>query len=339
SCGWQRKLLKSLNDLFPIWPCWLTKTCCLVKADALLSCLEKKSYIALGDPVGPAEEAEELLWSFKEYCSENGARPAFLRVGKAYLDYYVDLGLTTFETGEEGRIFLNEFRTSDLDSGILQNYTKMIDYGYTWEMLPQGEATHLLPALKSISDENLQTRKRNESGFTVGYFDKNYLNQFPIALVRKDEQPVAFSNILLSGKKEEVSTDLLRYKDDVTHKIIDFIMIKTIKWAMEQNYQWFNLGMAPLSGNHENYVSQRWSKLASLIYTYGENMYGFRTVRTYKEKYHPQWEHKYLACPAGVALPGIITDLTKVISGGIAQPVSGKLESYSLKEKKRQENN
>src|SRR5699024_9287813 len=89
---------------------------------------EKKSYIALGDPVGPAEEAEELLWSFKEYCSENGARPAFLRVGKAYLDYYVDLGLTTFETGEEGRIFLNEFRTSDLDSGILQNYTKMIDY-------------------------------------------------------------------------------------------------------------------------------------------------------------------------------------------------------------------
>src|SRR5699024_5027070 len=31
---------------------------------------EKKSYIALGDPVGPAEEAEELLWSFKEYCSE-----------------------------------------------------------------------------------------------------------------------------------------------------------------------------------------------------------------------------------------------------------------------------
>ena len=298
---------------------------------------ESRSWIALGDPVGPAEEVEELIWKFREYCSEAGMKPVFYRVGKSYLDFYMDLGLTFFKIGEEGRIRLSKSEELNLDPTVQKNCQEFRDEGYRWELIGADEHKPYLSRLKHISEESLKTQKRRETGFAVGHFDEQYLKHFPIAIIRKEGRIVAFSNILQSGQKNELSTDLLRYRSEVPHTVIDFMIVETMKWGAEQGYEWFNMGMAPLSGSDEHYYSPRWNKLANFVYTYGENMYGFQTVRSYKEKFHPEWEPKYLICPAGLALPGILSNLSNVISGGFSSPVSGKLESYPLKKKKRQE--
>ena len=39
---------------------------------------QRRSWIALYDPVGPIEEAQELIWLFREQADRAGARPAFL---------------------------------------------------------------------------------------------------------------------------------------------------------------------------------------------------------------------------------------------------------------------
>ena len=43
-----------------------------------------------------------------------------------------------------------------------------------------------------------------------------------------------------------------------------------LSWARQEGYQWFNLGMAPLSGLEASPVSPLWSKLGRLVYGYGE---------------------------------------------------------------------
>lgn len=298
---------------------------------------EGRNWIVLGDPVGPSEEAEELIWQFQERCSEAQARPVFYQAGSDYLEYYMDLGLTLFKIGEEGRIALPSFDESNLDSEIQDNYQRLARSGYEWELIMPEQVESWMSTLKVISEESLETRKRKEIGFSVGNFDEKYLMNFPVALVKKEGQPVAFSNILRSGHKQEISTDLLRYRSQVPHSVIDFMMVHAMRWGDLQGYRWFNLGMAPFSGKAEHYFSSRWNKLANFVYTYGETLYGYKTVRAYKEKFHPAWEPKYLVCTAGLSLPRTLSNLASVVSGGFSNPVSGRIEGHPLKEKKRQE--
>ncbi|WP_372636698.1 bifunctional lysylphosphatidylglycerol flippase/synthetase MprF [Fodinibius sp.] len=298
---------------------------------------EGRSWIVLGDPVGPPEEAEELIWQFYEHCSESQAKPVFYQVGSNYLEYYMDLGLTFFNIGEEGRVDLTSFDETSPDPAVRDNHRQMAEAGYQWELLPPGQASAMMSTLRRISDENMKNRKRRENGFAVGHFNEQYLENFPIALVRKGGRPVAFSNILRSGRQEEISTDLLRYRSQVPHRIIDFMMVEAMVWGRKQGYQWFNLGMAPFSGRDEHFFSSRWNTVANFVYTYGENLYGYRTVRAYKEKFHPEWRPNYLVCPAGLGMPRTLSNLARLVSGGFSNPLSGKIEGPSLKEKQRQE--
>ncbi|SMO63546.1 bifunctional lysylphosphatidylglycerol flippase/synthetase MprF [Fodinibius sediminis] len=298
---------------------------------------ERRSWIALGDPVGPSEEAEELIWQFYELCTGEQMTPVYYQVGSDYMDIYMDLGLTFFKIGEEGRVDLESFEEASLDSDLYRNYRRLEEAGYEWELVPPGKTKSYLPVLKTISGENLQDQKRKEAGFSVGRFDERYLLHFPIALVRKKGKLVGFSNILRSGNGQELSTDLLRYRSAEPHSIIDFMILNTMRWGHQHGYKWFNLGMAPFSGRDEDYASPGWKKLTNFVFTYGENLYGYRSIRAYKQKFHPQWEPRYLVCKAGWTLPGTLSNLSKVVSGGLVNPVSGKIGGYSLKQKKKQE--
>jgi phosphatidylglycerol lysyltransferase len=299
---------------------------------------ENRSCIALGDPVGKSDEAESLIWQFYEYCSQEDLKPVFYNVSQQYLEYYMDLELPSFKIGEEGRVNLTAFDLEKLDPSIQTNCTYLESKGYSWKILAPGEAASYLSTLKEISTESLQTQKRKETGFSVGNFDEQYLQHFPIAVVEREGEPVAFSNILSSGDKQELSTDLLRYRSFVPHGVIDYMVANTIQWGAEQGYQWFNLGLAPLSGSNEQQFSSRWGRLMNFVYTYGENIYGFKTVRSYKEKYRPDWQPRYLVCPAGLAMPGILSSLAKVVGGGFSTPVSSKIESYPLKQRSNDHN-
>jgi phosphatidylglycerol lysyltransferase len=286
---------------------------------------EGKSWIALGDPVGPQSEAEELIWEFQDECTREDARPVFYHVGSDYLEYYVDLGLTLFKLGEEARIPLTYFDPKkSIDERIWNSHKKMENSGYSWEILPADSLHEFLPELKAISEASIDDQNRRERGFSVGYFDEKYLKNFPIAVVKRNGQFLAFSNVLQSAENYELTTDLLRYRPTAPAEIINYMLIQTMLWGQQEGYKWFNLGMAPLSGMEEHDFSPGWSKLANFVYTYGENLYGFKTVRAYKSQFNPVWEPRFLVCPGGWSLPRVLSNLTNVVSGGFTNLVSKK---------------
>jgi phosphatidylglycerol lysyltransferase len=52
------------------------------------------------------------------------------------------------------------------------------------------------------------------------------------------------------------------------------------------------------------------------LFERGERLYGFQGLRLYKEKFHPEWEPRYLAYPGGLALARITADVSALIAGG-----------------------
>ena len=99
---------------------------------------------------------------------------------------------------------------------------------------------------------------------------------------------------------------------------MEFLFIELMLWGRVQGFEHTSLGMAPLSGLEARALAPRWHKLGGLLYRHGEHFYNFRGLRAYKEKFDPVWEPRYLATPAGLALPRVLANVTSLISGGIA---------------------
>ena len=97
---------------------------------------------------------------------------------------------------------------------------------------------------------------------------------------------------------------------------MDALFAELMQWGREQGYEFFNLGVAPLSGIEESPVAPLWSKVGRFVYGHGETFYNFKGLRAYKEKFHPEWEARYLAYPGGLGLPRILADVSALIAGG-----------------------
>lgn len=286
---------------------------------------EAQNWVTLGDPVGPEDEAEELIWEFYDECTNRGYGPVFYQVGEQYLDYYVDLGLALYKLGEEARIGLPNFDPEkSIHNKVWSGYKDLEQRDYSFDVIPKESVGSYMSELKAISDVSLAAQNKMERGFSIGYFDKGYLSQFPIAIVQDGDKPLAFANILQSANRYELTTDLLRYRPESPAGIIDYMLIHTMLWGKQEGFEWFDLGMAPLSGMDEHDFSPGWNKLADFVYTYGENIYGFKKVRRYKSQFNPVWDPKFLVGPGGWSLPRVLSNLTNIVSGGFDSVMSKK---------------
>jgi phosphatidylglycerol lysyltransferase len=176
-----------------------------------------------------------------------------------------------------------------------------------------------MPELARVSDTWLAAKKTAEKGFSLGFFDPAYVGHFDVAVVRGPGGIVAFGNIWRAGAGSELSIDLMRYSDDAPKNVIDFLLVECMLWGRAQGFQWFNLGMAPLSGLEQHALAPAWHKLGRLVQRYGESYYHFEGLRKYKEKFQPVWRPRYLAAPGGITMAGAVLDVTSLISGGVGR--------------------
>jgi phosphatidylglycerol lysyltransferase len=284
----------------------------------IMYAVQGRSWVALGDPVGSAEEMPELVWHFGELCDRHDDWPVFYEVGKENLHLYLDLGLTALRLGEEARVPLGDFSLEGHERKWLRHVDRRLgNEGCSFEVLPGEAVSEHVAELEGISEAWLTGKNTREKGFSLGFFAPDYLANFPLAVVRHAGRIVAFANVWLSGEREELSVDLMRYLKDAPNGVMDYMFLKLMLWGREQGYQWFNLGMAPLSGMQNRALAPLWMRVGSLIFRHGENFYNFRGIRQYKDKFSPKWEPKYLASPGALALPRIVANVAALIGRGL----------------------
>ena len=282
--------------------------------------VQGRSWIALGDPVGPRSEAEELVWRFRELSDEHGGRVVFYQSSVECLPLYVDLGLAAMKIGEEARVPLANFSLEGSIRAELRTARRRGERDRaTFEVVAPADVPQILPALRAISDSWLKDKATAEKGFSVGSYSERYLRNFPIALVRRDGEPVAFANLWQSAAHEELAVDLMRFSPDAPPGAMDFLFVELMLWARQQGFSWFSLGVAPLAGLERHPLAPAWHRIGNFVFRHGEHFYNFEGLRRYKAKFHPTWEPKYLVAPGGVGLPLILVDVSVLIAGGLKE--------------------
>lgn len=282
------------------------------------------SFVAMGDPIGDEKTFGSCIWKFYNHCKTNKKETVFYEINKNYLNYYLDVGLSFLKIGEFAQVHLENFTLDGSDAKPLRHaFNRVEKEGYAFEVIPIEKVPEILDDLESISNEWLQDKNAKEKGFSLGKFTKEYLLNFPVGVIKKDNKILAFGNLLETNNKEEISLDLMRYRNDAVHGTMDYFFICVMNYGKENGFKKFNLGMAPLAGIEDNTASF-WNKIERAIFSHGEHFYNFKGLRSFKDKFNPQWEPRYIAYSGPFNLPNILKDVTLLISGGIRGLISKK---------------
>ena len=278
-----------------------------------------RSWIALGAPVGRREERMELLWRFRELADAHAARPGLYGIGPDILPEVVELGFSIQKTGESATVPLDQFSLQGRRREVLRrNWRKAGETGACFEVLGPDAVETEMAELRRVSDAWLTHHAGGDKKFSMGGFEERYVGEFPCAVVRVDGVIAAFATIWTTGDKSAFSMDLMRYADEAPKNVMDYLFVELLHWGKGEGYAAFEFGAAPLAGLEDRPLAPIMSRVGRLLFERGEELYNFRGVRRYKDKYDPVWQPRYIAAPHKWTIPILMADVGLLSSGGMS---------------------
>ncbi|MDR3256370.1 MAG: phosphatidylglycerol lysyltransferase domain-containing protein [Endomicrobium sp.] len=270
----------------------------------------KNSWIALGDPVGKCGHKNELLWKFKEMADNVSARPAFIGIDHKYVQIYDDIGLDVFNIGQAAKIPLRIF---DKNNECFKDFCckEIEEAGFRYQILKAEQFEQYREIFKKISKEWEENTNYIERNFIPGKYDESYMKDMDFGILEKDSKIYAFSVIVKTKNKNELSSGVVRHiKCD--YDIFTYMIFKNILWAKENEYKWFDLGLAyfPSAENDGEAI-----KYFAKMFMFAEHFnYNLTSLREFKNKFCPVWHNKYVAIHPDRYIITFIKNFTALIS-------------------------
>jgi phosphatidylglycerol lysyltransferase len=274
--------------------------------------VRRKTWVALGDPLGPEQDRAELAWTFREEANLHGAVAVFHEVSPRNVRLYGDLGLTLLEVGEEAVVPLAGFSLHVPGrEEVLQGHLQMRERGATLELVPAEQVAALLPAVPRAAaaaapvteDLPRPTLRPDEAA-----------GHLPAAVVRVQGKVVGFASLWRGADRQEVAVDDLRLAPDAPEGTLDYLFAELALQAQARGYERLSLGTAPLPGPPDRVLGDAWRRYGALLFPHGEHFVDAASLRAFKQRFAPTWETRYLASPGGLALPRILADVASLVS-------------------------
>ncbi len=270
--------------------------------------------VVLADPVGPEEELEETVRGFRELCAENDWGVAFYQTLPDFLPVYETVGLKKLKIGDDAIVDLTHFH---LQGGGMKKFRHSINQleksGIRALAYEAPLSEKVVAQAKEVSDEWLQIPGRRERGFTLGMFEPDYIRSTPLfAACDRDGNILAFVNLVPSYRKGETTFDLMRYRTQAPHGIMDYLFLKLILQKQAEGFERLNMGMVPMSGFQEKEEATREEKAVHFFFQRLNFLFSYRGLRQYKAKFASFWEPRYAVYRNVLDLPRLAMALRKV---------------------------
>lgn len=267
----------------------------LDKAAFQFSTINNKA-VVMGEPAGNPETFKNATRAFIEAADRLNYDLVFYSIGKDMTLFLHEYGFEFMKVGENALVDLDSFHLKGNKYKPFRNALNRVQKeGFTFEISPQPHSKVLLDELETISNKWLE--KRQEKRFSLGFFDRDYFQEAPLALVKnKDQEIVAFANIMPNHQNGIVSIDLMRYDaKKIPNGVMDYLFLSLFIHFKEEGLAYFDLGMAPLWGVGQVKESFLHERLAYLLYNFGTHFYSFEGLHQYKKKFTPIWEERYVS--------------------------------------------
>jgi len=250
--------------------------------------------VVLDEPVAQKEDKEEVIKEFDAFCHHLGLKSVYYRVDENSLVYFQDQKKRRIVIGQEAIMELKKFSLSGKDRKSLRNGLNALEKsGYSTTIIVAPLNLELVDELASVSEEWLRAFQKKETIFSQGMFNREEIQQQDIVAVKDEAGKIqAFLNIIPDYAPEECTYDLIRKRSESPNGCIDALIVKLVEYALERQFSYLNLGMAPMSGilRPDNPAEQVMKFASEKVGSFKH----YQTLRQFKEKYASFWENKYL---------------------------------------------
>ncbi len=260
--------------------------------------VEWRTAVCLNDSVGPESEQKDLFSRFTLYCRHKGWRVVVLFPDN--LPLYTRVGLHLLKVGEEGVVDLKHFSEVVSQQKYFRHIRRAItNLGYHMERYKPPLSSSLIDEVVQISTEWLKLHGHREFGFAQGTFDRSYLTQTTISVLRDHQgRAVAFINEVPSYRPGEAMFDMTRNISQVPHGTMDYIFLGLMHALYKEGYKTFAMGVVPFAGVGEKPGSGLMAKGLHQIMNFNWLVHA-KGLRLFKVKFEPYWEDRYIAYQGG----------------------------------------
>lgn len=272
--------------------------------------------MVMGDPFGDVGYFSEAMQEFVEEADKLNFIPVFYEVSEKIAMLAHEFGYDFFKLGEEAQVILAEFSTAGKK---MQNVRSVINQstraGFSFKVLQPPFNDNVMKQLSDISREWLNGRE--EKGYSLGFFDENYIQRYPIAILSKDDQIEAYATLVTSHTENQMAVDLMRFTKKAPSGVMDVLFVNTINYAKSLGLETLNLGMSPLANVGLHRQSFGREKLANLVYQFGSRVYSFEGLHHYKNKFTKNWVPMYIAYSRKSWIIMVMIGLLKIDNKGV----------------------
>ena len=178
--------------------------------------VQGRTWVALGDPVGPPARIPELIRAVpRAGATTSAARRCSTRSARQHLHHYADFGLTFVKLGEEAQGRPDAIHPRGrAGAQVPSGHRRLEKDGGTFRVVQPADVPAIMAELRAVSDDWLRQKAGAEKGFSLGFFDPEYLSRFPVAVDRARRTDSWRSPTSGRARASELSIDLMRYHGD-----------------------------------------------------------------------------------------------------------------------------
>jgi phosphatidylglycerol lysyltransferase len=304
---------------------------------------ESDTLLTVGDPIGPPEDLPPLLRDFAEFCRDHDWQFAIFQARPERLPMYRALGWRALHIGEEPVLWPARFT---LEGGAVGDVRRMsrraraagIEVRHT---LPGAgfpreapEADVVLHQLREVSNAWLSAHHGSDRGFCMGRFDAQKLRDVWLAVAWNPQQRrvEGFLTWVPIGARRGWALDLMRRRVDSAPGAMELLVTGSVEAARERGDTMLSLSLSALAHVDEadaerdpasGEAASRNAKTAAqaarareFLSQHLARFYDFKGLFSWKKKFAPDFEDRYLVYPATFALPQVAVALARAQSPG-----------------------
>jgi phosphatidylglycerol lysyltransferase len=275
----------------------------------------RRSWVMLGDPIGPFSRWRDLLCQLAAEAANHGGWPIFFGIGEAAAQICNKLGFAVRRIGDQTIVPLDQFAIENLSPELQEIHRQIAILGCQFEAVASESIPALIPELLPVSEDWLRGKHTSQRDLLMPAFHEHYLGRLSVGVVRSGGRILAFASLVGSAGKAELSVELVRFVGNAPTGILDFTIAEAIVWAKGQGYRTVNLGLAPLRGLDRRNTVSRWNRFGADLYRHGEHYSDFNELRRAKAGFAARWSPRFVSSRPGLSLARALPDLAKLVAG------------------------
>jgi phosphatidylglycerol lysyltransferase len=270
--------------------------------------LQGSTAVVAGDPIGPEGELPAAVKEFIAFCQEQDWAIVFWQVRSELAHLYRTMGLHLLKIGEDAVVNTSNFT---LRGGIMANVrtsARRAEKEGLRVVFYHGAITDAeqLAQAERISHEWLAQKGGTEMGFSMGHFDTTGDEQqlYALAVDNIENRVHAFVSFVPIYGRQGWGLDLMRRAEPCAPGTMELLLARSIEYMKSRGSEMVSLGLAPLSDMNKDGDTFLGSRINFLTERFGTPDKG-RSLFSFKKKFQPVWESRFLVYSSTLSLPKI----------------------------------